>query len=227
MEQKNYTMDTIRVSRFSAWAPGMDSQAAWMEWARGKREITLSKDAPSLDYTEPLFRRRLSQISRMCIQVLHELLPLGEGMKVFFLSFRGEISQQFRINKMIIEDGSVMPAAFSLSVFNTPPALASMALNLGGGYSAVYPSGDQFYPGLLAAAAPVLTGTAGETVLAYADELVPAEYGTLRPPEARPLAFAVLFSRDSRGVSLPEEPFASPEDFLRYLYLKSELNGNG
>jgi hypothetical protein len=216
----------LYVSRFTAWAPGLDGPGDWREWALGNREITESQDGPTLDFAASLFRRRLSQISRMTIQVIRGLLPLREGTKIVFFSFRGEIARQFRINKTLIKEETIMPAAFSLSVFNAPPALAAMALNLTAGYTALYPGSPEFYPGLLAAAAPVLCGAAEETVLAYADEFVPQEYGMLCPQENRALAFGLVLSQRESPSSIPlllrEGPvpgeFLTPRNFLKYLY---------
>ncbi|MDR0388104.1 MAG: beta-ketoacyl synthase chain length factor [Treponema sp.] len=217
------------VTRFTAWAPGFGDSGAWDEWAGGSRDIPPVKDSPDLAFTEPIFRRRLSQISRMTIQVLHDLLPFKEDTKVVFLSFRGEITQQFKINRMIIEDQAVLPAAFSLSVFNTPPALAAMALGLTAGYTAIYPA-DGFRSALLASAAPVLSGSAREIVMVYADEFCPPEYGDLRPADNAPLAFgAVLAGEADSGGGEPAIPFPlpggsstgtgpdTPGEFLKYL----------
>jgi hypothetical protein len=226
----------LLISRFSAWAPGFADPLAWDEWAEGSRDILAVKDGPDLAFTEPRFRRRLSQISRMTIQVLWELLPLKEDTKVVFLSFRGEITQQFKINKMLIEERAVLPAAFSLSVFNAPPALAAMVLGLSAGYTAVYPA-DGFRSALLLAAAPVLSGSAEETALVYADELCPPDYGDLCPPDNKPLAFAAVLSGAAAagGPGEPAIPFPpaaaegvvdSPREFLKYLlrYRKSRSN---
>jgi hypothetical protein len=177
-----------------------------------------------LEFVEPLFRRRLSLVSRMTIQVLHDLLPLGEDTKIRFLSFRGEITQQLRINQTLVQEHTVRPAAFSLSVFNTPVALATIALDLRAGYSALYPPGGRFDLGLWAAAAPVAAGDAEQIALVYADEPAPEAYGPLRPRENNALALgAILSARNSAG-ALPLEKAlgggaagTSPADFLRSL----------
>jgi hypothetical protein len=218
------------VSRFAAWAPGLSGPEDWKAWALGRREIQRTRDGPALEYTTPLFRRRLSQISRMTVQVLRDLLPLGESVKTVFLSFRGEVSRQFEINRMLIQEGDLTPAAFSLSVFNTPPALAAIALGLTAGYSALYPGQNRFDEGFLAAAAPVLSGAEEETAFVYADELCPPEYAGLCPAGNEPLAFAALLSLREEGVHVPvpragapehpdvPEPLKSPGEFLKYLY---------
>jgi hypothetical protein len=209
----------LYVSRFSAWAPGLDSLGAWREWAAANREIPGAGEGPALGFTEPLFRRRLSLVSRMTIQVLHDLLPPGEDPKILFFSFRGEITQQLRINQGLIEEHTVRPAIFSLSVFNAPAALAAIALNLRAGYSAIYPGEGRFMTGLMTAAAPVAAGEAERMAMVYADESAPEAYGPLRPRENGSLALgAILSSRGSKG-ALPLEAAdgASPGDFLRSL----------
>jgi len=229
----------VYVTRFASWAPGLNSPDDWECWARGLKEISISDESPSLDFAESkwlclsqkefaLFKRRLSRISRMAIHVLHEIMPIGENTKTVFVSFRGEITQQFKINRMLIEEGDISPSAFSQSVFNTPPAAAAIALNLRQGYCAVYPGNDSFNTGFLAAAAPLLCASAEETALVYADELCPAEYdavfGDLCPRPNTPLAFAALLCANAcvnmRGipVSPGREYMSCPENFLKYLY---------
>jgi hypothetical protein len=215
----------LRVSRFSAWAPGFSAGEDWADWARGEKFIEQTKDGPALEYTDPLFRRRLSQISRMTIQVLRDILPIGEKTKIVFVSFRGELSQQFKINKMLIEDADLSPAAFSLSVFNTPPGLAAIALNLRAGYTAVYPAKNDFAPGFLAAAAPVLCGDAEESVLVYADEFILPAYQSICAKDAGevPLAFAAVLGAKEEGIALPSgETRQSPQAFLKYLFLNKD-----
>ncbi|MDR0710327.1 MAG: beta-ketoacyl synthase chain length factor, partial [Spirochaetaceae bacterium] len=120
-------MDTY-VARFAAWAPGFTGIEDWKAWARGERAIPQTAESPALEYTDPLYRRRLSQVSRMTIEVIHDVLPIEKDTRLVFVSFRGELARQFSINRMLAGDGDIKPAAFSLSVFNTPPASAAIAL---------------------------------------------------------------------------------------------------
>ena len=218
------------ITKFSAWAPGVETPDEWNEWALGKREIDLSSASPDLVFTDAKFRRRLSQISKMTVQVVHDLLPVAENSKIFFLSFRGELSRQFKINKMLIEDNDILPAAFSLSVFNAPAALVSIAFGLKGGYSAIYPGNNSLASGLKLAEAALLFGesesAAGpdELIFIYADEEIPPEYSEIFPGKHFPLAFAFLLSRKQDGSSIPLSSIImeadTPEDFLKRLLLK-------
>ena len=213
-------MSEVFVSKPVMWAPGLEEDPKkWNEWLNGAADIEKSSSAPKLEYTDPLFRRRLSQISRMTVQVVHALLEkygFDKETKLVFISFRGEIAREFSINKGIIEEKTILPAGFSLSVFNTPVALATIAFGLTGGYSAVYPSKGDFSAALKTALAPVLCGDEKNIVLVYADELVPECYGV----DSTPLAFAALVSREKTagfvktGASCFEK---LPEAFLKRL----------
>ena len=227
---------TPYITRLCAWAPGVENSGEWDEWAQGGRDIASGAQGPAIAFTDSLFRRRLSQISKMTVQVVHELLPVKEDTKMFFISFRGELSRQYQINKMLIEEKSLMPAAFSLSVFNAPAALASIALGLKGGYSALYPGNNSFAAGLAAAEASLVSGVTGELIFVYADEQAPPEYGRYINEFSPPLAFAFLLTREPQPLSVSlsslkggEEgasghPERRPHDFLRRLLLCGKIH---
>jgi hypothetical protein len=217
----------LYVTRLSAWAPGIESPEEWDEWAQGKRSITSDTKGPELAFTESVFRRRLSQISRMTVQVIHDLLPFEADAKIFFLSFRGELARQYQINKMLIEEKELMPAAFSLSVFNAPVALATIALGLKGGYTALYPAGKKaFATGLASAEAALLCGSNREIVFAYADEEPPPEYGCFSDKYSSPAAFGFLLSREAHteGIRLPPAGEDGPIDYLKRVLLYGKLH---
>ena len=218
-------MKEIYISGISKWAPGLaDDENLWNSWLSGDASIEQTKESPKLEYTDPLFRRRLSQITKMTVHVIHKLLEttnISKETKLVFISLRGEIEREFTINKGIIEDGMILPAGFSLSVFNTPVSSATLAFGLKGGYSVLYPSGNDFKQAFEAAVAPVLAGTEKEIIVIYADELVPEVYGDKRPAENIPLAYSFVASSQKKDNSIAIEDFSnvgkSPVEFLRFL----------
>ena len=220
-------MSEVFISKPVMWAPGLeDDPEKWEKWLTGAAEIEKSKAAPKLEYTDPMFRRRLSQISKMTVHVIHdfsEKYGLNKETKVIFVSLRGEIAREFSINQGIIEEKTILPAGFSLSVFNTPVALAAIAFGLTGGYSAIYPSKGDFSSALKTALAAVKSGNEKEVLLVYADELVPECYGV----DSIPLAFAALLSCKKAGnnvelADIIEEK--SPVDFLKALLKRWKNN---
>lgn len=218
-------MKEIYISGIQKWAPGLtDDEKLWQSWLNGDARIEQTKESPKLEYTDPLFRRRLSQITKMTVHVVHSLLEtsnISKETKIVFVSLRGEIEREFTINKGLIEDDMILPAGFSLSVFNTPVSSATLAFGLKGGYSVLYPSKNNFSEAFKAAVAPILAGTEKQIILVYADELVPDLYGDKRPSENIPLAFACIISSDKKENCVTLEDFSdvekSPADFLRFL----------
>lgn len=218
-------MNKFYISNVTAWAPGLtDDISAWKEWANDNAVIEQIKESPKLEYTDPLFRRRLSQITKMTVHVVHSLLEktnINKETKIVFVSLRGEIEREFTINKGLIEDGMILPAGFSLSVFNTPISSATLAFGLKGGYSVIYPSKNNFSDAFKTAVAPILAGTEKEIIFVYADELVPEFYQDKRPEENIPLAFACVISSESKENSIEFNDFSnlekSPSKFLKYL----------
>ena len=214
-------MSEVFISKPVMWAPGLeDDPEKWEKWLKGEEAVERSSSAPKLEYTDPLFRRRLSQISKMTVHVVHALLEkchFDKDTKIVFVSFRGEISREFSINKGIINEKMILPAGFSLSVFNTPVALATIAFGLTGGYSAIYPSKWDFSSALKNAFAPVLCGDENNIVFVYADELVPECYGV----DSTPMAFAALTKSEKADdgfiqvADIVEEK--TPEEFLKRL----------
>lgn len=199
---------------------------------------------PSLSYTDPLFRRRISQLSRMTVEVVHSLFEkapqLDRNTKLVFSSFRGEIDQEFKINEQLIEESMIKPASFSLSVFNTSVALATIQEHLTGGYSAVYPIEGHFCSALASACAPVISGSEDKIIFVYGDEYIRDEYRTLdafkifgspnadsaqQGIAASPLAFAVLVSKepyddksvayDTANITSTSSIKLTPQDFLK------------
>ena len=218
-------MKEIYISNITKWAPGLtDDEKLWQSWLKGDTKIEQIKESPKLEYTDPLFRRRLSQITKMTVEVVHKLLEttnISKETKIVFISLRGEIEREFTINKGLIEDGMILPAGFSLSVFNTPISSATLAFGLKGGYSVLYPSKNDFSQAFNAAVAPVLAGTEEEIIVVYADELVPDYYADKRPAENIPLAFAFTVSASKKDNCITFDDLSdvgeSPSEFLKYL----------
>lgn len=177
--------------------------------------------SPKLEWTEAIFRRRLSQLTKMTVQVARDVFEksgVDKKTKIVFLSFRGELEREFKVNKTLIQEESILPAAFSLSVFNAAIAQATIALGLKGGYSCVFPSGADFASGFLAAAAPVLAGTEENIVFIYADENVPDYYKEFLKGPNEPLALAALLSsqKGQNGIECDLKNIPrSPQEFIQ------------
>ncbi len=187
--------------------------------------------SPKLAYVEPLFKRRLSQLSRMTIEVIRQVKDTAPDAKIVFASSRGEIGRQVKINRGLVDEFAILPAQFSLSVFNTPPAVATIALGMKNGYTAVYPGEGRLYDAFVCAVASILAGDENQVIFVYGDELISEEYApilTAREKAALPFAFAVVISKENRPGAIPVPDSIvtkSAEDFLSYLKERKKSDG--
>lgn len=182
------------------WAPPADNLGA----------------APELEYVSPLLKRRLSQLTRMTIEVVHQVLPAAPDSSLVFVSSCGESARQLQVNRMLIEDGGILPAPFSLSVFNASPAMATIALGMKGGYTALYPAGNIFHEGLIYGAAPIMAGETESVILVFADQLLPEEYNAVAGKEDKisPYAAAFVLSSVKQEHSIPIDPGSDLEALI-------------
>ena len=190
----------LYINRWAYWAPPADNQAA----------------SPSLDYVSPLLKRRLSQLTRMTIEVVHQVLDAAPETPLVFVSSGGESARQLQVDRMLIEDGGILPAPFSLSVFNASPAMATIALCMKGGYTALYPAGNILEEAFACGAAPIMAGETESVILVVADQQLPAEYKAIAEPEddISPYAAAFVLSSVKQEGSVPVDSFKDLEELM-------------
>ncbi len=193
----------LALKAWAAWAPGIEDSQALKAWGEGKKHIKQTTEAPALKFLPALFRRRLSQLSRMVLQIGHDLAPPQTQIPCVFASHYGEINKQYKISKQLIDSFEVSPAAFSLSVFNAPVFLLSIAQGNKEVGSAVY-SGDQaLSTGLLEMLGMLASGNKHDCMLIFADEYIHPTYHSLFESVPEPYAFGMVFSKNSSRASQP------------------------
>ena len=171
-------MNRLYISKPVCWAPGITDQESWQKWKKGELAIQKTADAPAIAFTSPLFRRRLSQLCKMVIQAVHDIIEATgcNDVKQTFVSTYGDIRRQLDVSRQTLVDREILPASFSYSVFNAPIGLASLACKLKSGYSVIFPQKNQFKDAFLTAVAPVLCGDEKKQIFVYGNELIPEDY---------------------------------------------------
>lgn len=159
---------------------------------------TDAENAPKLAFVSMLLRRRLSFLSRMVVQVVHDVSADLPKAPVTFASEFGEIQRQFRISSEILDSGEVSPAQFSLSVFNAPISTSSIVEQNMSAYRAVFAGKKSFEDGLREAAAPLLSGRETERIFVFADERLPEAYSTIASYPNPVCALALYLSTDAK-----------------------------
>ncbi len=205
------------VDSFSLWAPGLESKDDWFGWVEGRQEIADSPESPKITFASPIATRRFSQLTKMtCWMVEH--LKLDTDI-LFFTSVRGEIDVQYKINSAFAKDNGVMPALFTLSVFNTAPAEATILLGSKVPYSPVYSGFDNVIRNLVTVGcAPLKTGRMKSAMLIYAEERVPDEYrNNITAPILPPMCIGVKVSGPGAMDDFPGQSLCDQRSFVRYL----------
>lgn len=200
-------MMELYINRWAYWAPPADNQAS----------------SPPLDYVSPLLKRRLSQLTRMTIEVVHQVLDAAPESGLVFISSGGESARQLQVDRMLIEDGGILPAPFSLSVFNASPAMATIALGMKGGYTALFPAENLFQEGLVYGAAPIMAGETESVILVFADQLLPEEYNAVAGPEDKipPYAAAFVLSSKQMEKSVPIQLYPEQKEMSQIVPYRS------
>jgi hypothetical protein len=217
----------LSILHSSAWAPGLDAGQTKPLWAKEDLGIECSDEAPSLPFLPSLFKRRLGQLDRMVLHVGHAGLSGGAPARIVLATRRGEIGQQYRISASLAESGEVSPAAFSLSVFNAPASLLSIAEGNTGAVSAVHAGEHSLAAGLVCCIG-MLAKDVSPVLLIVADEILPEAYAELEGNRGQPFALAMLLApgRDgaesvivdlSTGGAMAEPGLPEALVFLRWL----------
>lgn len=180
---------------WAAWAPGIETEATWREWVCTGATMPQGDSAPPLSHLGAMFKRRLSQLSRMTLHVGREALRGGGCGAIVFASRFGEVGQQFKITRVLCDADEVSPAAFSLSVFNAPASLLSIAEGLTCPTEAIFAGDDAFPVGFLEAQSRVVAGD-GPVLLILADEALPELYRPISDPPYGAWALALLLGAD-------------------------------
>lgn len=190
-------MDLFRISRWRAWAPGVQSAADWRAWLTGK---PIDDNAPpDVSQLPALLRRRLDRLGRMA---LHTAWPCLEGLdavELVFASRDGSLPRTLELLAALVHDELLSPTLFSVSVHNGTAGLYSMARGDRSPTTAVAAGPDSLVMGLLEAASLIATGSP-RVLMCYADQALPPPYDTApgRNGNNRPFSISLLLEPAAR-----------------------------
>ncbi len=166
------------INHWSAWAPGLETQADWRDWltAGGRIEdIPGEPDKPQLDFMPPMLRRRASRVSRAALRVAWECNEPDHNNRMIFASRHGELHRSSDLLGDLAREEPLSPNAFSLSVHNSAAGLYSIATGNRAGATALAAGQDSLPAAIIAAAGYLQRGEDTVTVV-MADESPPQFY---------------------------------------------------
>ena len=110
----------------AAWAPGVETPAAWQAWASGDAAIGGQKEAP-VSAMPSMLRRRAGFLGKMALEAAYGCLGHRSDVPMVFCSRHGEVARSVNLLSDLANDVALSPTTFGLSVHNATAGLFSIA----------------------------------------------------------------------------------------------------
>jgi len=128
---------SFSVEAWSAFAPGLESEDAWREWARAPW-LPAGEAMPALQEMPAMQRRRVERLGRAALQVAWRCQRDDErDIPLVFASRHGDLLRTDQMLAELAVGQPLSPTQFGLSTHNAIAAQYSIARALDGNYLAV------------------------------------------------------------------------------------------
>lgn len=186
------------IAASTAWAPGVETAEAWLDWSLGQREIA-GETEPAVRAMAPMLRRRAGVLDRMALEVAYRCLGDRTGVPAIFCSRHGETARSVDLLTDLAKGQPLSPTMFGLSVHNATGGLFSIARGDHAGSSALA-AGPSSVEHAVIEACGLLADGAAEVLLVVYDRPLPAVYAAYQDCHEQPFAWAWLMQPPARDV---------------------------
>src|SRR5690554_434619 len=205
----------VWVSEARAWAPGLETPAAWSAWSDHPQAI-VSDERPSAQQVPAMTRRRLTRWGRQALEVAGSCAArLDSNTPVIFSSRHGDTQRTLGLLQSLAEKQPLSPNGFSLSVHNSALGLFSILHKLQSASLALAAGRETLAQAWLEAISHLATG-APRVLLVHTDEPLAGTYAPFTDEIDMPASIALVLERKpSEGavaVSLRSEPSSAVAD---------------
>jgi hypothetical protein len=186
----------------AAWAPGIETEAAWRAWANNEIAITGNAE-PSVKAMSPLLRRRASVPGKMALEVAYRCLGERTHIPIIFCSRHGECGRSADLLFDLARDIPLSPASFSLSVHNATAGLFSIARHDHASSLALAAGSSTIEHAVIEACSLLADGEPAVLLVAY-DGLLPTLFTAFQDCYEQPYAWAWLMqpAAEDNAISL-------------------------
>ncbi|WP_041741658.1 beta-ketoacyl synthase chain length factor [Collimonas fungivorans] len=181
----------------AAWAPGLDTAAAWLGWAAQPYAIEGSGDA-AVAAMPAMLRRRAGAMGKMALEAAYRCLDGKTGVPTVFCSRHGECARSIELLADLAQDQPLSPTSFSLSVHNAAAGLFSIARKDQASHTALA-AGHSGVEHAVIEACGLLADGAPEVLLVVYDCQLPELFQEFQDCLEQPFAWAWLMSAESVG----------------------------
>ena len=163
------------IERWRAWAPGIDTDEAWQQWANAPWSPNDQNEQPACAFVPAMQRRRLSRLARITLDTAWPLCGDDEQLPFVFASRHGETTRTFALLSEIAAEQPLSPTQFGLSVHNAIAGQWSILRGQRGESAAIAGEADTFEHAMLEAAA-LLSNEVSTVLVVIAEEFPPRPY---------------------------------------------------
>jgi hypothetical protein len=178
------------VAAQSAWAPGLETSAAWAVWANSSTIIT-GRNEPMVSRMSPMLRRRAGSLGKMALEVAYQCLGEDSNVPTVFCSRHGEVSRSIDLLSDLARGVPLSPTTFGLSVHNATGGLFSIARSDRANNSALAAGQSTVEHAVIEACGLLADGAPAVLLVAYECPL-PSEYSSFEDNHEQPHAWAWL-----------------------------------
>lgn len=191
---------SFSVASHTAWAPGLDTAAAWLEWAHGRAQTNAAAADPKVAKMPPMLRRRASVTGKMALETAYACLPehATADLPVIFASRHGECARSVELLQELAQHAPLSPTAFSLSVHNANGGLWSIARGDRSNNIAIA-AGSSTVEHALIEACGLLADGAQQVLLVMADSPPPEIFSAYSDCAEQGFAWAWLLQADDKA----------------------------
>jgi hypothetical protein len=168
-------MIDLRIEAWNAWAPDLDTPAAWQAWARSPHVVPDDGQAqPACAFLPPMQRRRLGRLARMTLEAAWPLCGDDEQLPFVFASRHGETTRTLALLSDIVDGQPLSPTRFGLSVHNAIAGQWSILRGQRGESVALAGEADAFEHAVLEGALQLAAGACSALVVVAEERPPPA-----------------------------------------------------
>lgn len=204
---------------WQAWAPGIESTQQWQQFCTGTADID-SPAKPDVSFLPPMFRRKLSFLSRMIFSTVHSLEERNGPIEAptVLATRHGELDLSIELINSEISGSPFSPARFSMSVHNSPVGFLSIQNKNRLANTAISAGKRTLEMGLYESLA--MLEQHSQCLLIYADQALAEVYQDFKDEDDIPLCLALILQK---GVPERDFSFSSADIFQPLQFIKQTL----
>ena len=174
----------------AAWAPGLDTPAAWQDWAAAPSEIAGSQE-PGVKEMPPMLRRRAGFLGKMALEVAYKCLDGRQNIPTIFCSRHGDVARALALLNNVVDGEPMSPTNFGLAVHNANAGLFSIARSDQASHIALAAGSSTVEHGVIEACSLLADGAQMVLLVVY-DTQLPAVYAPYLDCNEQPHAWSWL-----------------------------------